>query len=294
MSQTLGVPVFYHANVLLLASVSARILKKSVGLFLLAVLCTLNLPAQGTFVYTNNDRIPNTISAFSAAANGALNPIPGSPFASGGTGAGGGFFASPRITTAVVKDFLFAANSGSNNVSVFSINPTTGVLTAVAGSPFATGGVAGGVGMSLTATPDDQFLIAANGSSRTVTVFSIAANGSLSQVAGSPFPSGAGGALASAKVTSDGKFLAISWAPGNISVFSISATGGLTLVPGSPCRLPVRPVLTVIARARSFMSLLMALLSPRSMFSTSVSLVCCRGYQVRRSPVRELTPTWRY
>ena len=209
-------------------------MKKLIYLFLLMAFCTLRVMAQGTFVYTNNDRTPNTISAFSAAANGALSPIPGSPFTTGGTGAGGGFFAPNRITTAVVKDFLYAGNSGSNNVSAFSIDPVTGVLTSVPGSPFATGGVAGGNGMSLTATPDDQFLIVANGASMNITVFSIAANGALSPVAGSPFASGASGPLASAKVTSDGKFLAVSSAPGNISMFNISATGALTPAPGSP------------------------------------------------------------
>lgn len=203
-------------------------------IFLMVVFCTATLMAQGTFVYTNNDRSPNSISALSAAANGALSPVPGSPFLTGGNGAGGGFFASNRITTAVVKDFLYAANAGSNNVSAFSINPATGALTPVPGSPFATGGVADGVGMSLTATPDDKFLIAANGASMTITVYSIAANGSLTQVAGSPFPSGAGGPLASAKVTSDGKFLAVSSSPGSISMFSISATGALTAVSAFP------------------------------------------------------------
>jgi 6-phosphogluconolactonase (cycloisomerase 2 family) len=197
------------------------------------VACSLCVVAQSTFVYTNNDRIPNSISAFSAGTSGALTPVLGSPFPTGGNGAGGGFFASSRITTAVVKDFLYAANSSSNNVSAFAINPSTGGLTPITGSPFATGGIADGIGMSLTATPDDKFLIAANGASMTLSVFSIAADGSLAQVPGSPFPSGAGGPLVSAKVTSDGTFLAVSSAPGVISMFNISATGGLTPVPGS-------------------------------------------------------------
>ena len=67
-----------------------------------------------------------------------------------------------------------------------------------------------------------------------ITEFSVAANGALSPVAGSPFASGAVGALASAKVTSDGRFLAVSSAPGSISMFNISATGALTPVPGLP------------------------------------------------------------
>ena len=177
-------------------------MKTSTRLFLLVVVCVASWQAQfriakaqgaPSFVYTNNDRIPNTVSAFSVAATGSLSPVPGSPFLTGGNGAGGGFFSANRITAAVVKDFLYAGNAGSNTVSAFSINPTTGVLTTISGSPFATGGVGDGVGISLTATPDDKFLIAANGASMTITVFSIAANGALSQVAGSPFPSGAGG-----------------------------------------------------------------------------------------------------
>ena len=207
-------------------------MKKLIYLFLLMLFCALRVMAQGTFVYTNNDRTPNTISAFSAAANGVLSPVSGSPFATGGNG-GGGFFAANRITTAVVKNFLYTGNSGSNNVSAFSVDPVTGVLTSVPGSPFATGGVAGSFGMSLTATPDDKFLVAANAASMTISVFSVAANGALSPVAGSPFSTGASGQLVSAKVTSDGKFLAVSSAS-NILMFNISATGALTPVSGSP------------------------------------------------------------
>jgi len=210
-------------------------MKKLIYLFLLTVFCTLRVMAQGTFVYTNNDRTPNTISAFSAAANGALSSVPGSPFATGGNGSGGGSFAPNRITAAIVKNFLYAGNSGSNNVSAFSINPVTGVLTSVAGSPFATGGSAGISGMSLTTTPDDKFLIVANGASMTISVFSVAVNGALTAVAGSPFPSGAASSLVSAKVTSDAKFLAVSSAPpGNIFMFTISAAGALAAAPGSP------------------------------------------------------------
>ncbi|HEX3230784.1 MAG TPA: beta-propeller fold lactonase family protein [Pyrinomonadaceae bacterium] len=209
-------------------------MKKLIHLVLLVGFCALRVMAQGTFVYTNNDRTPNTLSAFAAAVDGSLSPVPGSPFATGGSGGGGSVFASNRITTAVVKNFLFAGNGGSDNVSAFSIDPVTGVLTSVPGSPFATGGVAGLSGMSLTTTPDDKFLIVANGSSLNITVFSVAANGALSPVTGSPFASGAGGPLASAKVTADGKFVAVSSSPGSVFMFSISATGALTPVASSP------------------------------------------------------------
>ena len=208
-------------------------------LFLVGAFCTVCLLGQGTFVYTNNDdQAPpnsNSVSALSVGADGALSPIVGSPFATGGTGLGGGIFAANRITTAIVKDFLYVANGGSNNVSAFSINPATGVLTPVAGSPFATGGSTDGWGFSLATTPDGSFLIAANGGSVNLTVFSIAANGALSPVPGSPFPAGPGGTLVGIKVTPDGKFLAVARQQVNtVSMFSISGLGGLTPVPGSP------------------------------------------------------------
>jgi 6-phosphogluconolactonase (cycloisomerase 2 family) len=200
--------------------------------------------AQGTFVYTNNDIPksigpksigPNSVSALSADANGSLTPIPGSPFLTGGSGIGGGFFAANRITSVVVKHFLYAGNSGSDSLSAFAIDPSSGILTPVPGSPFATGGAAGGLGISLAATPDDNFLIAASGASNTITVYSIAANGALAQVAGSPFPVGPGGSPDGIKVTPDGRFLAVAQPIAEVvSMFDISPTGVLTSVPGSP------------------------------------------------------------
>jgi hypothetical protein len=101
---------------------------KPIKLFLLMVCSSTSVLAQGSFVYTNNDGNPNSISAFSVAANGALTPVPGSPFPTGGNGLNCGFFASNRITTANVKDFVYAANAGSNNVSAFSVNLPRGSL----------------------------------------------------------------------------------------------------------------------------------------------------------------------
>jgi 6-phosphogluconolactonase len=187
----------------------------------------------GNFVYTNNDRTPNSVSGFIIASNGALTPVPGSPFATGGNGFTGGFFATNRITSAIVKNFLYASNTTTNNVSGFSIEPATGVLTLVPGSPFPTGGRSSS-GISLAATPDDKFLITANGASNNLTVFAIASNGSLSPVPGSPFAIGAPMQPDGLKVTADGKFLAVALAPTAVAMFNISATGALTPVSGSP------------------------------------------------------------
>jgi hypothetical protein len=87
----------------------------------------------------------------------------------------------------------------------------------------------------MATTPNDQFLIAANAGTVDITVYSIAANGALTAVAGSPFNAGPGGPLDGIKVTPDGKFLAVARINNNaVPMYSISSAGGLTPVPGAP------------------------------------------------------------
>lgn len=191
----------------------------------LAILLSGSLWAQGNFVYTNNDQPSNSVSAFSVGADGTLTQIAGSPFATGGTGSGGGLFAANRIGAAIAGDLLFAANTGSNSVSVFKINSSTGALTLVPGSPFATGNlIENGTGISVSATPDGKFLMAASFGSANVAVFSIGATGALSPIAGSPFPTQAN--PFSINISPNGKFLAV--AEGDVEMFSIASDGSLT------------------------------------------------------------------
>ncbi len=183
--------------------------------------------------YINNNRLGiNTVSAFSVDVNGLLTPITGSPFVTGGSGIGSGFFAANRLTTSVAGNFLFVANEQSNNISVFSINSVTGVLTLVPGSPFATGGTAG-AGISLGVTPDNRFLFASSSGSLNVTVFSIAPNGALTSIPGSPFAVGAD--PDGIKVSPDGRFLSVAlFGVDAVGMFAIAPNGALTPVPGSP------------------------------------------------------------
>src|SRR6266550_1111154 len=94
-----------------------RILSLISGLVILSA----GLEAQPRIVYANNDGfISNTVSGFSADANGVLTEISGSPFATGGGGSSGGGYAVNRIVVAGGK-FVFASNSGTHDISVFSI-----------------------------------------------------------------------------------------------------------------------------------------------------------------------------
>ena len=189
--------------------------------------------AQGQFVYTNDDIgfAPNTVSGFSVASNGTLTLISGSPFLTGGTGNGGGFFATNRTRAGIVGNCLFASNTGSNDVSAFTIDTTTGVLTLVPGSPFPTGGLGDGFGIAVAPTPNGMFLITANAGSINASVFSVAAGCALTPIAGSPFPLML--TPDGIKVTQNGSFLAV--AEGSqYEMLSIASDGSLTSIGGFP------------------------------------------------------------
>lgn len=94
-----------------------------------ATSCSMTIHPLASFAF-----VPNfvggsgTVSTFSIAADGALTQIQGSPVAAG---------ANP-CSAAVDPSgsFVYVANSGSASISAYSIDTTTGVLTALAGSPF--------------------------------------------------------------------------------------------------------------------------------------------------------------
>jgi 6-phosphogluconolactonase (cycloisomerase 2 family) len=192
--------------------------------------------AQSTFVYVDNDvATVNTVSGFSVGPGGALSPIAGSPFSTGGAGNSGiGNLAATREAISTAGRFLYVGNSGSSNISGFSINPATGFLTPVPGSPFAAGGNSQFPGYSLAVAPNNKFLFCAHDTDISISAFSISGNGSLTPVPGSPFFPG----LAHTdgiRVSPDGRFLAVAdgMAP-SVAVFTIGSTGALTPAPGSP------------------------------------------------------------
>jgi 6-phosphogluconolactonase len=96
--------------------------------------------ATGRYVYVPNTA-DATISAFTLdSATGGLTPVPGSPFPSGGNGSINGPLG---IAADGAGKFMYVCNA-SNDISVFSINGSTGALTPIGGSPFPDGGNAPG------------------------------------------------------------------------------------------------------------------------------------------------------
>ena len=69
--------------------------------------------------------------------------------------------------------FAYVANSGTSTLSAFSIDPKTGALAPIPGSPFATGSNP----FSVAVDPSGKFAYVANFTSNDVSAYSISSNG---------------------------------------------------------------------------------------------------------------------
>lgn len=134
--------------------------------------------------------------------------------------------------------FLYAANhsdsSGTGEVSVFSIDGTTGGLAAVSGSPFSftqSNSEPWGVALS----HDGNFLFTALSNTNQIAVLTInRATGAITPIAGSPFP--AGESIPEGLVLSpSGKYLySGNGSASSISAFSVDPVSGNLALVGSP------------------------------------------------------------
>ena len=187
---------------------------------------SVTVDPTGRFAYVANSSTGD-FSAYSIApATGVLSQI----LCGGGVGCNGNNFAAGTSPNSVTVDptgkFVYVANNvPSGSVSAYSINPGNGVLTAVAGSPFATGG---GNSSVVTIDPSGKFAYVANGSSNNISVFSI--NPGTGVLGGSTTtPTGANTPV-SVAIDPSGKFAYVAnYNSDNATTFSIDAgTGALT------------------------------------------------------------------
>jgi 6-phosphogluconolactonase (cycloisomerase 2 family) len=215
------------------------------------------------YLYVSNSR-SNDVSAFAVDANsGALTTVPGSPFAAGTSPRAVAVSTSTACTSrgghCRLLENLYVANSGSDTVSAYHIDQSTGVPTP---TPFSPASYATGTGPSAMAVGPGTKLYIANSGSNDISAFEIDGfSGSLRSVVGSPFPSngnvsslafGAGDAFQYPPGTSNGTagykgLLYAANASGDtasIMGFSIHPyigdgnDGALTALPGFPYDLP--------------------------------------------------------
>lgn len=147
---------------------------------------TIAIDPAGKFLYvTISSSFKGTSTSVYAytidAAAGGLTAISGSPFSTGENPVSAAVDVSGR--------FLFIANNANtangNSVSAFSIDPGTGALTAVPGSPFA----ASPFPLFVATDPSGQYVYVGLDSSPGIAAFVVnQKTGALTPMAGSPFP----------------------------------------------------------------------------------------------------------
>lgn len=212
------------------APISQTLRTSLASILLPLLLLALSVKSQAqSYVYVNNQSLANSISGYSVSSTGALTPVPGSPYLSGGVGSTTTCQGLDRIISNAAKNLLFVSNSSDQTISAFQINPASGSLTSVVGSPFASGLTLDHCGgISLAATPDGNFLIASsNGQIKT---FAVDAAGVLTPGA---VTTNCCSPTVGMKISSNGRLLALANET-SVSVYSINADGSLTAAAGSP------------------------------------------------------------
>ena len=186
----------------------------------------------------------NDVSVFGVDyASGKLTAISGSPFAAGmkpqalalySFANAGDYACSPPQCT---HSYLYVANAGSDDVSVFGVDRGSGVPT-----PMSPASYPAGTGPSVLAIhPSRPFLYTANtGGSSDISAFLINYTGGLAPIAGSPFPSG--GSVSSLAFGAGGKFLyAANASGGSVGIYGFgvdTTAGALTVLSSFPYPVP--------------------------------------------------------
>ena len=146
---------------------------------------------------------------------------------------------APYLPVSGSGKFAYVANYQGHTVSAYTINPYTGQLAAVGGSPFALESLA--YPQSITVDPAGQFAFVADYNKNKISAFTVnSTSGALTEVSGSPFATGTVQATdpVSIVVDSSGKFVyAADQNSSKVSAFVIDTTttlGALSAISGSP------------------------------------------------------------
>ena len=204
---------------------------------------------SGQFLYVTDSYLPGSsmpagISAMSIdPSSGNLGQAVNSPFSLPSNSQPIGIVTDPS------GKFLYAALSNSpaagGAIAGYTRNSTTGNLTQISGSPFASTSSAYTQTYSMVVHPSGKFLYAMNLNGGTVSAFTIdAGTGALTPITGSPFPPQKnvyGGIITQGPIAVDpsGAFLYVGCSFPMMAIYQIDqSTGALTIASGSPEDVP--------------------------------------------------------
>jgi 6-phosphogluconolactonase (cycloisomerase 2 family) len=216
----------------------------------------LTIDPSGRFLYVSN-HLTGNISGFTInATTGALTLISGSPFSDQETPSVN--LMPFALAVAPSGKFLYVTNHGPSTISVYSIDGTSGALTATSGSPFPIPPPSEcaarpfGAAIGLTG----QFLYVADNGCGAISIFNLDPNtGAPAQISSSPVFINVGENDCSAGPNDDtidatGRFLYVAeQSCGLVSAYSINtSTGAIAEVAGSPYPAGNQPYGVAISR----------------------------------------------
>ncbi len=153
---------------------------------------------NNVYVYVLDQEVasgkPTVLGFAQNQTTGALSPLPGTTL---GVGTANQGYPAGVLPSGIAIDgtarYVYVTDQEQNEILGYSIaRTTTGALTPLVGSPFATG-TTGAFPLSVTIDPRAEYVYTANFNPNTISSFAInQANGNLSGVAGSTFTTGTG------------------------------------------------------------------------------------------------------
>lgn len=135
--------------------------------------------AGSDFIVVTNQG-SNDVSVYSENGDGSLSQVSGSPFAAG---------SKPSSSTSIrLLNVAYVTNLGSNTISGYTLDPTTGILSPLPGSPFPA--ETGPVSITSNALGWPMLYVASQGSNNLAAYEPLGSGGALLPDHGSPFPVG--------------------------------------------------------------------------------------------------------
>jgi 6-phosphogluconolactonase len=196
----------------------------------------LAVDATGKYLYASNtysnDKSGHgrSLSAYRIGKDGAIFPVSGEPFETGGQ--------PEAVSIDPSGNLAYVDNSLDHNVSGYTVNPSSGKLSPMSKAPFHQGD---NPDSSIAIDPDGQFIYFTNGMDNEVYAYQIeATSGTLKAVASFREHAQPSGAV----VTPNGKFVYVANAGSrNVSAYKIdNKTGALKAIANSPFAADTSPL----------------------------------------------------
>jgi len=185
----------------------------------------------GHLYVNDNTTGVNTVAGFDRHADGTLTPIPGSPFAVGGTGAGKATASQGSLQLSADGRYLLAVDTGSNEISVLRIKPD-GSLQIAGDGPVSSNGLDP---VSIAVSGSLVYVANADPVDPNYTGFTLNSGGHLRPIPGSTVSLPAGSQPGDVLFNGDGtKLVGARVASSLIDSFTVGSDGLLTAAPGSP------------------------------------------------------------